>query len=85
MAATVKADDTNDTKAIQAGIKDLDGELKQLDKSLGEIKKAQAAILKKPDECRKAYEALYGAIGEAGAIAKDMEKAAKDLNKSIKQ
>ncbi|MBV8915395.1 MAG: hypothetical protein JOZ05_20440 [Acetobacteraceae bacterium] len=84
MAATVK-DEGNDTKQIESGIKDLDGDLKTLQKTVDDIKKAQAAILKKPDECRKNFEALYGLIGGLGQIAKDMEKTCKDVNKAIKK
>lgn len=85
MAATVKADEDNDTKQIQSAMKDLDGDLKTLQKNVDEIKKAQAAILKKPEECRKAYETLAGLVGGISSIGKDMDKTTKDLNRVIKK
>ena len=84
MAATVQ-DTGNDTKAIQSALKDLDGELKTLQKNVDEIKKAEAAIQKKPEECRKSFETLFGLIGGISDLGKEMEKIAKDLNKSIKK
>jgi len=85
MAATVKADQDNDTKQIQSGMKDLEGDLKTLQKNVDEIKKAQAAILKKPDECRKNYETLAGLVGGIADLGKDMDKTVKDLNKAIRK
>ena len=71
MAATVmQSDPTNDTKVIQSAMGQLGKDVVAVEKSLDKMKKLQATIAKKPDECAKTFKALYDEIGTCiGAVS----------------
>lgn len=80
MAATVTTDPTNDTKKIAAAMNQLGKDVGDIEKSLGKIKKLQAVISKKPEECAKAFKDLFAEVGGCVSAANDLA----DLPKSLK-
>ncbi len=73
----------NDTKGIQSAMDDLTTLLRDLTATLADMKKLQAAILKKPDECASSAKQLAGELVALPKAMKDADGIAKTLMKAV--
>ncbi len=77
------AESTNDPKAIESALKDLEGLLGDLDKFIGLMKKQIADIRKTPDQCAKPAYLLRGELLGIAKSGKDFTDIEKRLGKAI--
>lgn len=83
MGATTTTDKTNDTGKITAAMAQIGRDIGELEKSLAKMKKLQAAISKKPEECKRAVNDLFDEIGGCVGATNDMAQLPKTLKGAI--
>ncbi len=73
----------NDVKGISSQMQDLGAAIKRIEAMLGDIKKLQATISKKPDECLKPVEELMGNLVAFPKLSRDFDGMVKYLKTAV--